>query len=227
VLASADGDCGGAFVGQIAGNLQAANGAVRSRRAHIFERDVCGDYVEPLWCSARLLATESFGAPSALIFDPAAGWGRILKAARDAGYTPIGSDIVDRRSDPRAFSHFPFSICDFLKSSPVRSAWSIVCNPPFDHVEKFCERAIEIAIYKIAMLVPLRRLPAARWLERLPLESAYLLTPRPSMPPASWVATGNEPGGGTQDFCWLVFNKKATTGGWPKLRWLHRDRVQS
>jgi hypothetical protein len=54
VPASADGDCGGAFVGQIAHTLQAANGAARLRRAHIFERDAEGHYVEPLWCSARL-----------------------------------------------------------------------------------------------------------------------------------------------------------------------------
>ena len=100
-----------------------------------------------------------------------------------------------------------------------------MCNPPFDHVEKFCQRALVIATYKVAMLVPLRRLPAAHWLRDLPLESVHLLTPRPSMPPASWIAAGNVPGGGAQDFCWLVFNKSASAGCWPpRLRWLHRDR---
>jgi hypothetical protein len=202
-----------------------ATKAARPRRTHIFERDARGHYVEPWWCSARLFEAESFGAPGASVLDPACGWGRILKAARDAGYTPVGSDVVDRRCG--AVIDFPFSACDLLKSSPVRSVWSVVTNPPFDHVEEFCERALEIAIFKVAVLVPLRRLPAAHWLRDLPLETIWLLTPRPSMPPASWIAAGNEPGGGTQDFCWLVFNKRTSANCRPQLRWLHRDGATS
>jgi hypothetical protein len=72
------------------------------------------------------------------------------------------------------------------------------------------------------MLVPLRRLPAARWLEHLPLETVWLLTPRPSMPPGSSIAAGQKPGGGSQDFCWLVF-RKGLFAWTPRLRWLHRD----
>jgi hypothetical protein len=193
--------------------------------AHIFERDADGHYVEPLSCSA--FEAESFGALGARIFDPAYGWGRILQAAKEAGYSAVGSDIVDRRSEQFAFAHFQFGVCNFLKNSPVRSAWSVVCNPPFDHVEEFCERAIEIAIYKIAMLVPLRRLPAAHWLERLPLETTWLLAPRPSMPPASYLAAGKRPGGGREDFCWLVFNKQTPANYRPQLRWLHRDGAMS
>jgi hypothetical protein len=50
----------------------------------------------------------------------------------------------------------------------------------------------------------------------------YLLTPRPSMPPGAWIAAGNKPGGGTLDFCWLVFSKRHR--GEPQLQWLHRDK---
>jgi hypothetical protein len=196
----------------------------RPRHAHIFAPAAFGHYVEPTWCSARLFEAESFGAPGARILDPACGWGQIPKAARDAGYTPIGSDVVDRRGDANAFADFPFSICNFLKTSPVRSAWSIVTNPPFHHVEEFCIRALDVAIYKVAALTLLRRLPAARWLQCLPLESIYLLTPRPSMPPASWIAAGGSPSGGTQDFCWLIFNKQSTANG-PRLRWLSRPSL--
>jgi hypothetical protein len=174
-----------------------------------------------------LFEAESFGSPSARVLDPACGWGRILKAAQDAGYTPIGSDIIDRRTDPHAFAHAGFSVCDFLKESPVRSAWSIVSNPPFDHVEEFCERALEIAIFKVAVLVPLRRLPAAHWLRDLPLETIWLLTPRPSMPPASYITAGKRPAGGREDFCWLVFNKRTSANCRPQLRWLHRDGATS
>jgi hypothetical protein len=189
----------------------------RPRRTHIFERDADDHYVEPLWCSVRLFEAESFGAPGARVYDPAAGWGRVLQAATSAGYSVIGSDIVDRRTDPHAAAGFPFSVCNFLKDSPVRSVWSIVTNPPFDHIEEFCERAFEVATHKIAILMPLRRLPAAHRLRRSPLESILLLTPRPSMPPASWIAAGNAPGNGTQDFVWLVFNKQPSNGSWPRL----------
>ena len=121
---------------------------------------------------ARLFDVEFFGAP-VCILDPACGWGRILKAAQAAGYTVVGSDIVDRL-DRRALEHVSFSVCDFLERSPVRSVRSIACNPPFNHIETFCERALEIATYKVAMIVPLRRLPAARWLERMPIETNLL-----------------------------------------------------
>ena len=73
--------------------------------------------------------------------------------------------------------------------------------------------------------MPLRRLPAAHWLERLPLETIYILTPRPSLPPASYIRAGNKPGGGGQDFAWLVFNVRATIST-PRVKRLHRDGVQ-
>ena len=73
------------------------------------------------------------------------------------------------------------------------------------------------------MIVPVRRLPAAHWL-RLPLRTVYLMTPRPSMPPGKYTAEGNKPGGGTIDFCWLVFEQRFR--GEPRMRWLHRE-VQS
>jgi hypothetical protein len=99
----------------------------------------------------------------------------------------------------------------------------VVCNPPFDHVEEFCERALTVADYKVAMICLLRRLPAARWLRRMPLETIYLITPRPSMPPGHWIDAGNTPGGGTQDFVWLVFNKLRSPRSSPTMKWLTRD----
>jgi hypothetical protein len=213
----------GRFLTQHATGLQVA-GAAKPRRTHTFARDAYGHYVEPLWCSARLFEAESFGAPGARVYDPACGWGRVLHAAKGAGYTPIGSDVVDRRGEPQAFADIQFTVCDFLIDTPVRAPWSIVSNPPFDYIPQFCERALDIATHKVAMLMQLRRLPAAHYLQRLPLETVYSLTPRPSMPPASYIAAGKKPGNGSQDFCWLIFNKRAAVGREPRLRWLRRDR---
>jgi hypothetical protein len=198
---------------------------MRTRHAHIFAKARHGHYVEPPWCSARLFAVEDFGdRADSVIADPACGWGTILQSARIAGYRTIGSDIVDRRRGRIA--------CDFQRANflngyrPACGITSIVCNPPFDHVEEFCRRACEIAHYKVAMISLLRRLPAAHWLNELPLETIYLLTPRPSMPPGEYIAAGNKPGGGTQDFVWLVFNKRKPWGH-PKMEWLRRDVSQT
>jgi hypothetical protein len=192
----------------------------RRRHAHIFAKQTDGHYVEPAWCSRRLLAEEDFGPIESIIADPACGWGTILKEILAAGYGVLGSDIVDRLHG--ASRRFPFERCDFLNGYRRRPD-SIICNPPFDHVEEFCRRGCEIVTHKVAMISPLRRLPAAHWLQELPLETIYLLTPRPSMPPGEYIAAGNKPGGGSQDFVWLVFNKRRR--GAPKMRFLHRDET--
>ena len=191
-------------------------------RVHIWDRDPHGHYVEPEWCSIRLFEEEHFGPAGSLVFDPACGWGRILKSAQRAGYTALGADIVPSL-DRRALGPITFAAGDFLKCPPILTVSAIVCNPPFDHVRGFCEQALEIATHKVAMLVPLRRLPAARWLQGMPLETVWLLSPRPSMPPGQYIAAGDKPGGGSQDFCWLVF-RKGLIAWTPRLRWLHRDR---
>jgi hypothetical protein len=186
---------------------------VKARRSHIFPKATDGHYVEPAWCSERLFAIESFGASGALVLDPAAGWGNIPRAATAAGYTAVASGIVDRL-DRRGLEGVRFHICNFLEESPVRSTWSIACNPPFDRVKEFCERGLEIATYKVAMIVPLRRLPAARWLESLPLESIYLLTPRPSMPPGAWIDPATFPAAARRIFAGS--SSTSERGRWPR-----------
>ena len=98
---------------------------------------------------------------------------------------------------------------------------NIVCNPPFDIFEQFANKALEIARRKVAMIWLVRRLNAARWLEQTPLVRVLLLTPRPSMPPGHTITAGKKPGGGTQDFCWLIWDHAHI--GKPELGWLRRD----
>lgn len=196
----------------------------RQRATHIFDKDPLGHYPEPQWTAARLFEVESFGAESALVYDPCCGWGRIPHAAVAAGYTALGSDIVDRTRDAYACNGFQFFVHDFLNGAPTTcSPWSMVFNPPYsgDCIQGFVERALAIVRHKVAALVPLRRLPAAHWLEGKPLETIWLLTPRPSLPTGAYILAGNEPGGGAQDYAWLVFNVRATVNA-PKVKWLHR-----
>jgi hypothetical protein len=177
-------------------------------KAHIFNRAERDHYVEPAWCSARLFAVEQF---TGSIVDPACGWGTIVVEALKAGYNAAGFDLVDRGWDaiPR----------DFLQSATMFD--NIVTNPPFDILPEFVSHAVRHARRKVATIAEVRRLPAARWLQQLPLARILLLTPRPSMPSGSYIKAGGKVGGGTKDFCWLVFDRGHV--GPASVGWLTRD----
>jgi hypothetical protein len=181
----------------------------RPRRTHVFARAVNDRYVEPNWCSRRLLEEESFAGT---IHDPAAGTGRILASARAAGFKATGADISPLSSDVRAI--------DFLKDR--RKRHNIICNSPYALMREFALHALELAERKVAFLVPLARLNAAHWLQQTPLQRIWLLTPRPSIPPHSYLLAGKKPEGGHVDFCWLVWERGFN--GVPTLRWLMRDQ---
>ena len=182
----------------------------RALKAHIWDKEANGHYVEPRWCSERLFEVEQF-LPRRIV-DPCCGFGHILVAADLAGYQIHGNDIVDRGFPDTA-------VADFFTADWRCS--NIVCNPPFEVFKDFALKALEVATTKVAMISLIRTLPAARWLKDTPLARVHLLTPRPSMPPGYTIAAGQKPGGGTQDFCWLVWEHDHR--GAPELRWLHRD----
>lgn len=203
----------------------------RERDTHIFEKDARGHYVDEEWCSRRLF--EEWGLPmDVTIYDPACGWGTITHSANNLGYRTIGSDIVNRRRhDLKRFIKR-----DFLKEKfVVPERCVIVCNPPFDYVQEFCKKACSLAD-QVAMVMQVRRLPAAgKWLTELPLEAIMFMSPRPSMPTGSFIrkVERNEidkgtkkrlkVGGGTQDFCWLIFRDHRGWQSFPRAMWLHRD----
>jgi hypothetical protein len=177
-------------------------------------------YLEPEWTSRRLFDEERFFGS---VYDPCAGIGRILQSARAAGLDAIGSDIVDRGGCGGW-------IRDFV-SGPIVSrhptARNIVSNPPFEFIREVAERACAVAPEKVALLAPCRRLVAAgEWLQKLPLSRILYLTPRPSMPPGETVleieARGKKPSGGTQDFCWIIFQHGYR--GEPRVGWLNREK---
>jgi hypothetical protein len=185
----------------------------RLRKSHIYEREQYGHYVEPSWCSERLFQVEIFSGP---ILDPFAGFGTIPEAAKAAGHRVFAADIVDR-------GYPGCRVQDFLKREAVPP--SIVGNPDFDYVEDFVRHALATGAEKIALICPVARLNAARWLRELPLKRIWLLSPRPSMPPGSYIAAGGKPKGGRVDFCWLIFERGYR--GHPEIHWLHRDDFNS
>jgi hypothetical protein len=182
----------------------------RAENSHIWAREEHEHYVEPEWCSRRLFHVEQF---KGRITDPCCGFGRIPEAAKAAGHYPVRAfDIVDR-GYPRC------EIRDFLASGDTEE--NIVGNPPFDDFRAWAEHALRAATSKVALIWLVRTLPAARWLQDTPLARIWWLTPRPSMPPGHVITAGEKPGGGKQDFCWLVWDKQHS--GPPTMGWLHRD----
>ncbi len=181
--------------------------------AHVWEREEQDLYVEEPWVSRRLFEDWKFEGE---VYDPACGFGHIVRSAQDAGLKAWGSDIIQRI--PTAYT-FDFFDC-------LVHADNIVCNPPFGIIEEFTKHACRIADGEVAMIFPMRRLNAAgAWLKTLPLRHVYYLTPRPSMTPGhvykALQAKGKRPSGGTQDFCWLIFSRDWR--GAPTVGWLHRD----
>jgi hypothetical protein len=167
------------------------------RNSYIWPRSKLDHYVDPPWVSQRHFDVEPYVCE---IVDPAEGLGRIRQAARDHGHCAVGYYIATTGHD-------------FFASNQVVA--NIVSNPPFDIIEEFTRHALKLARHKVALIWPTRRFNAARWLQQTPLARIWLLTPRPSMPPASVVLNGGNVGNGTQDFAWLVWCQGYTrqTGG--------------
>jgi hypothetical protein len=191
--------------------MTAVDQTTRPLAAHIWAKDELGFYCEPSWVDERLFDAETFVGT---IWDPACGTGCIPRAARACGYHTIATDVVDR-----GYGHLDDGAADFLCSE--RRVANIVCNPPYSICRPFALHALRLARCKVAMIWLARRLNAARWLQSTPLARVYLLSPRPSMPPGHVILAGEKPGGGQQDFAWLVWQRGYI--GQPELHWLCRD----
>src|SRR5262245_54894671 len=171
------------------------NTDTRPRRAHIFARDPNERYVEPAWVSRRLFEVEHFDGA---VHDPAAGTGQILATAAAAGLDASGADI-----DPciPGIAKIDF----FADTTPVPN---LVSNPPYDRSHEFALPPLTLAECKVTLLLPVARLNAAgTWLARTPLRRVWLLSPRPSVPPASYLQAGNKATGGRPDFSWWIWQR--------------------
>jgi hypothetical protein len=185
------------------------------RLAHNWQRDENDWYVEPEWCSCRLFQEEKFNGE---IDDPCCGWGRIVRSALDVGYRVKASDIVIRQSGDAEVDRLKYQTDFRDRDEPTDN---IVCNPPYRVLPDFAERALKLARRKVALIFPVARLNAAGWLANAPLLRVWLMSPRPPMPPGSYLEAGHKPGGGRVDFCWLIFEHGCS--GEAEVRWLHRD----
>jgi hypothetical protein len=194
------------------------SGADRERKSHLWARDPDDWYVEPRWCDDALFAAVKFDGP---IVDPCCGLGRVLDAAKSAGYETVGNDIKDRGASAR---HRFFAADFFTDDYPFPN---VVCNPPYKFSDRFVARAVERSLRKAAVLLRVQWANGgtrSRWLETLPLRSVLMISPRPSMPPGAVVVAGERIGGGRDDYAWFVFERGYA--GRPEFGWARRpDRA--
>lgn len=190
----------------------------RAKDAKVWARDELDFYVEPEWATAALLGVERFVGG---VWDPACGQGNIVRACRAAGYETVGTDVVRRTNEPWFAEERDF------RDEEQTWVWAdnIITNPPFFRAkgtEAFARRALALAKGKVAIFADIRFLASGRRARGLyaehPPHRIWVLADRPSCPPGEFLAAGNEAGGGTADWCWLVWDQTAphhgTTFGW-------------
>jgi hypothetical protein len=149
------------------------------------------------------------------VWDPFCGTGRVADAARAAGYWTYASDICDH-----GYPHLD-SVEDFLTVDHIKPDVSLVANPPFE--DQILRHVISLNPIAAAMIWPLARVVAAyEWLSTAPLARVLMLTPRPPMPPLSYIQAGKKPEGARVEHAWLIFQRGHQ--GPAQLGWLHRDR---
>lgn len=194
------------------------------KRTHLWERDELDWYVEPPRATEALLSVERFVGET--IHDPCCGGGNVVTAIRAAGYHATGSDIVERVTPaPIWFT----GVFDFL-SPDDEFGWvdNIVMNPPFFRAkgaEAFIRKALAVARGKVCAFVDIRFIAGAERAEGLfaehPPHRIWIVTPRVSCPPGSYLAAGNKAGNGSSDWCWLVWDRTAPPAT-SAIGWLRR-----
>ena len=167
------------------------NGEKQKIDAHKWPRDPNDWYIESKGCSLALFKAEKFGGRP--IMDPSAGVGRIVEAAKGAGYEAWGLDLKDRMRRKYAklytgiYVHggFDFMADDWTSQvadrfdmcSGASRVFDIVSNPPFKHCAPrgykwenpdreplFVDLALERMRRKCALFLPAKYLASAsRW----------------------------------------------------------------
>lgn len=182
----------------------------KQKNAQVWERDPLDWYVEPARVTTALARVEKLGGR---IWDPCCGGGNIVTALREVGHSAYGTDVVRRVDDARWF----LGERDYLADAPKLPMWNcIVMNPPFfgaKGAEAFIRRAHELrhpTAWLIAAFVDVRFLAGAGRAKGLftdlPPSRIWMITPRVSCPPGSYLAAGGKAEGGTANWCWIVWD---------------------
>ena len=150
------------------------------------------------------------------VWEPACGEGHMTSVLEEYTKPVIGTDIFDYGAGDRVPPGW-YRVQDFMaevEDYPVCD-W-IITDPPLGKLERFCCRAIELAMVGVAMFV------RWQWLESI---SRYenLFRPYPPALVALFAERVPQPGGGKGEACcWVVWLKGV--GHPTRLIWIRPDR---
>lgn len=203
------------------------NGLYNGYKKNTKERAELDYYATPTCEVENILNTLNLNLHHNTVLEPCIGGGHMLKGiinyCHEKSMSPIliGTDFKDR-----GYAHPQCNIqygLDFLDDDyPIATADTIIMNPPYSTLEPFLIRALEIAQRYLVVLCRTQVLEG---------ESRYknIFADNPPTYIYQYVNriqcwhNGNKPeGSSAQAYCWLVWDKEATTTE-PILRWIKRS----
>lgn len=158
-------------------------------------------YVEPAWAISALCDRVKFSGP---IHDPCCGMGMIPKTLKSKHKMNVtGADITNRG--------FRYPVVDFLKDKNKRT--NIIMNPPYKIAKAIINHAYSVATDRVAVIVQLKFLTSQGrhfLFNRPETEKVLIFSRRPQIPPGEALIKQGEGirGGGSMDFCWVVWRRK-------------------
>ena len=179
-----------------------------TRARQIVGSNVRGDrqkddyYATPPHATQALLDVETFDGS---IYEPCCGEGHIAKVLEENGYDVESADLIDR-----GYGNVNL---DFLLEHDKRQ--NIITNPPFSLALDFAEKALDLGVKKLAILVRLQFLEGVKRGELFkvhPPKNIYVFSKR-----LSFNVSGEFQSGGVMAFAWFVFGnnvKGSTTVSW-------------
>ena len=179
-------------------------------------------YVEQQWVTDALIEHAGI-LDGRTIWDPACGFGNVLKAFQNQGLVHVhATDIEFRGFAARGFfQELDFvGNLDFVRSAAPKGRYSIVSNTPYSYkkgiLEAFIRRAMELDAEKVAFLMPVARQAGENrqpLFDEFPPTRIYILSERPSMPPGAQIeALGDKAyKRGKIDFMWVVWDCRNPT----------------
>jgi hypothetical protein len=160
-----------------------------------------------------LLLCEQF---SPHILEPCCGGGFMAEEIKKAGYTVEATDIIDRG--------YGKGNIDFLTADFPSGIYDIITNPPYSDFIPMLNKAMEICLNKVAMLLPLNYLSSQSRYEvfkQYPPKRVYVYVERICI-----AKNGNfseyDSCSNMEIYAWYVWEKGYT--GETVLQWIHNDK---
>ena len=192
------------------------------------ERAKLDYYATPVVEVENILKTLKYDFSDKTILEPCIGGGHMasgiqnyLEENEQSPKALIGTDFKDR-----GFTSSKWKLCyelDFLDDDyPVDRADIVIMNPPYETLERFLIRALEIAQDKLIVLCRLQALEGKDRYEHLlkdnPPTEVYVYVDRIQC----WKNGVRPTGSSAQAYCWCVWDKKEKSKE-TKLRWIRRS----